>query len=375
MRRNPTLSLLSLTALTAIAGVNAAELEDSLAPVIERTVPLRTHSLAAPYVDTDLQNRWWDFGGDAIINTNKHVRLTQDKPSQSGWLWARMPLSVSNWQIDVEFKVDGKANNIFGDGWAFWVTTDRAKQGTVFGSVDWFKGVGIFFDTYANSKHAYTFPRVSAMLGDGKTSYDHDRDNEGNEIGGCSENFRRRGDVPTKARLTYVKGRALQLKLQTKKSDEWKICFETNVNLPESPYIGFSAASGDLTEWHSIVSVNTYSLTLKPEYRTSKSSSNSKSDGKQAAMNADTNGRSGKGRREVKSETGQGVWLNGMADILLPYDLKVIGVLAFIAFAVAAVVSNLMIVFSLAIPQILEYNLPKSTSLFLVANQWKIHTN
>lgn len=66
-------------------------------------------------------------------------------------------------------------------------------------------------NSYANSKHAYTFPRVSAMLGDGKTSYDHDRDNEGNEIGGCSENFRRRGDVPTKARLTYVKGRALQV--------------------------------------------------------------------------------------------------------------------------------------------------------------------
>lgn len=67
MRRNPTLSLLSLTALTAISGVNAAEAEDSLTSVIERTVPLRTHSLAAPYVDTDLQNRWWDFGGDAII--------------------------------------------------------------------------------------------------------------------------------------------------------------------------------------------------------------------------------------------------------------------------------------------------------------------
>ncbi|UOH83656.1 hypothetical protein LQV05_006390 [Cryptococcus neoformans] len=336
MRRNPTLSLLSLTALTAISGVNAAEAEDSLTSVIERTVPLRTHSLAAPYVDTDLQNRWWDFGGDAIINTNKHVRLTQDKPSQSGWLWARMPLSISNWQIDVEFKVDGKAHNIFGDGWAFWVTSDRAKQGPVFGSVDWFKGIGVFFDTYANSKHAYTFPRVSAMLGDGKTSYDHDRDNEGNEIGGCSENFRRRGDVPTKARLTYVKGRALQLKLQTKKSDEWKICFETNVDLPESPYIGFSAATGDVSDNHDIVSVNTYSLTLKPEYRASKSSSDSKSksksDGKQAAMNANTNGMSGKGRREVKS--GGAGWFM--------FILKVIGVLAFIAFAVAASMPRIM---------------------------------
>ena len=38
-------------------------------------------------------------------NTNRHVRLTQDKPSQTGWLWSRMPLSPGNWQIDVEFKV------------------------------------------------------------------------------------------------------------------------------------------------------------------------------------------------------------------------------------------------------------------------------
>lgn len=78
MRRNPTLSLLSLTALTAISGVNAAESEDSLASVIERTVPLRTHSLAAPYVDTDLQNRWWDFGGDTIIV--RHIHLYKDDP-------------------------------------------------------------------------------------------------------------------------------------------------------------------------------------------------------------------------------------------------------------------------------------------------------
>lgn len=78
MRRNPTLSLLSLTALTAISGVNAAEPEDSLTSVIERTVPLRTHSLAAPYVDTDLQNRWWDFGGDAIIV--RRILLCKDAP-------------------------------------------------------------------------------------------------------------------------------------------------------------------------------------------------------------------------------------------------------------------------------------------------------
>lgn len=35
--------------------------------LIFQTVPLRTHSLVSPYVDSDLQNRWWDFGQDAIV--------------------------------------------------------------------------------------------------------------------------------------------------------------------------------------------------------------------------------------------------------------------------------------------------------------------
>jgi mannose-binding lectin 2 len=46
-----------------------------------------------------------------------------------------MPLSVLNWQVDVEFQVNGKANNLFGDGFAIWLSKDRAKLGTVFGSI------------------------------------------------------------------------------------------------------------------------------------------------------------------------------------------------------------------------------------------------
>ncbi len=52
-------------------------------------VPLKTHSIGTPFVDGDLQNKFWDFGGDTIIDTGRHVRLTQDKHSQSGWLWSR----------------------------------------------------------------------------------------------------------------------------------------------------------------------------------------------------------------------------------------------------------------------------------------------
>lgn len=46
-----------------------------------------------------------------------------------------MPLSVANWQIEFEFKVDGSAHNIYGDGFALWIAKDRAKIGPVFGSV------------------------------------------------------------------------------------------------------------------------------------------------------------------------------------------------------------------------------------------------
>ena len=48
----------------------------------EKTVPLRTHSLAVPYLDSDLQSRWysstsdvvdfrWEFGGGTVIDVNK----------------------------------------------------------------------------------------------------------------------------------------------------------------------------------------------------------------------------------------------------------------------------------------------------------------
>jgi len=39
---------------------------------------------------------------------------------------------------------------------------------------------------YANTRHPYAFPRVTSMLGDGKTSYNYGNDGEGQELGACS---------------------------------------------------------------------------------------------------------------------------------------------------------------------------------------------
>lgn len=48
------------------------------------------------------------------------------------------------------------------------------------------------------------------MLGDGKTSYDHDHDGEGTMLGGCSANYRRT-NVATKLKITYIKDTTLNV--------------------------------------------------------------------------------------------------------------------------------------------------------------------
>ncbi|KAG6381972.1 ER lumen protein retaining receptor-domain-containing protein [Boletus reticuloceps] len=270
------------------------------APYPFQTVQLRTHSIHPPYIDEDLQNRWWDFGADAYINTNKHIRLTRAVPSQMGWLWSRLPLSSTNYVIEIEFKVrlslslsvrhidscsypraqvSGASGHLYGDGMAIWLTTERTQPGPVFGnkgpstrisarwprahvippSADRFEGLGILVDTYANSRHTFGFPRIVAMLGDGQTPYDHEHDGDANSIGSCSANVRRT-NVVTKLKLTYVKDSYLDVR------DDWSDCFRIDgISLPLSPYLGVSALTGEVFDAHDVISITTHSAVLSSQ--------------------------------------------------------------------------------------------------------------
>ncbi len=66
-----------------------------------------------------MQSRWFDFGGDTIVRadqyarpfrpccalradvpfTYRYIRLTSDRPSQSGWLFSKLPLTATNWEV------------------------------------------------------------------------------------------------------------------------------------------------------------------------------------------------------------------------------------------------------------------------------------
>ncbi|KAK5147704.1 vesicular integral-membrane protein VIP36 precursor [Cryomyces antarcticus] len=236
-----------------------AEAEEAVTPDV-KSIPLRTHSLVSPYLDSDMQSRWFDFGGDTIVRADQYIRLASDRPSQSGWVFSRVPLTATNWEIEVEFKISGNGN-LYGDGMAMWITQQRAQPGPVFGSVDKFEGLGIFFDTYKNNRPGVVFPYVMAMLGDGNTPYDQGNDGKSNELAGCSARGIRNQAIPTKARLTYFQDKNLVLELQYKSEDTWTPCFEIpEIKLPSVAYLGFSAATGELSDNFDIIKVETKNL-------------------------------------------------------------------------------------------------------------------
>lgn len=228
-----------------------------------KAISLRTHSLEPPYLDSDMQSRWWDFGGDTIIRTDKWVRLASDKPSRDGWIFSRVPLTATNWEIEFEFKISGQGN-LYGDGFAMWLTKQRAEPGNVFGHRDKFEGLGLFFDTYKNNRPGTVFPYIMLMNGDGNTAYDKDNDGKANEVAGCSARGIRNAHIPTIARMTYFQDQYLRLEIQYKSEGEWTQCFEVqNFKVPPVAYLGFSAETGELSDNHDIISVRTHNLYKK----------------------------------------------------------------------------------------------------------------
>ncbi|KAI8827410.1 legume-like lectin family-domain-containing protein [Chytriomyces cf. hyalinus JEL632] len=242
------------TLLVSVAHAQTVEVKDSDLHEMEH------FTLLQPYVDEYLMNRYWDFGADTYVNVNQFVRLTANKQSKRGWLWTRMPVvTQKSWVVEFEFKVSG-GDRLFGDGFAFWYTTDRRKTGDVFGNQDEFNGLGVFFDTYANGRNRAIFPYINAMIGDGKTKYDQSTDGKSNEIGSCTAYFREK-EFLTRAKVVYVEDKLLELYVDVDGLNTWKPCFSVkDVTLPERGYFGFTSHTGDASDNHDIIRVNAYSI-------------------------------------------------------------------------------------------------------------------
>jgi len=217
---------------------------------------VRNLSLKPPYLNNGLKNIDWSFGNATVMEVNNYIRLTPNLPSMQGWLWSKVPLISNNWEIEFEYKIHGKNKNN-GDGFAFFYSEERAIEGEAFGNIQNFKGFGVFFDTFANSKHGYSFPRISGMIGDGELTYNRDNDGEDSVIDACSMKIRDQNH-PTMAKIVYIKNKYIEVYLTNDENPEYVKCFSiNNTQLPNNGYIGFTASTGEASDNHDIISVST----------------------------------------------------------------------------------------------------------------------
>jgi len=228
---------------------------------------IKNLSLHPPYITEGLRSVDWSFGNATVMEINNYIRLTPNLPSKQGWLWSKVPLISNNWEIEFEYKIhgnnkdgsSGNKNSNNGDGFAFFFSPERAIEGDAFGNIQNFKGLGIFFDTFANSKHGYLFPRISGMVGDGKLLYNIDNDGEDilNESEACSLKIREQ-NKPTKARIVYIKNNYVEVSLTNDENPDYIHCFTiSKPDLPKSGYLGFTASTGEAVDNHDIISVST----------------------------------------------------------------------------------------------------------------------
>jgi mannose-binding lectin 2 len=105
------------------------------------------------------------------------------------------------------------------------------------------------------------------MVNNGSLHYDHDRDGTHTVINGCESPFRAR-ETDTLVAIRYQNDR-LTISTDIEGKNVWKECFTaSDVRLPTHYYFGFSAATGDLSDNHDIISVHTYQLDSTEQRRT-----------------------------------------------------------------------------------------------------------
>ncbi|VDK62941.1 unnamed protein product [Onchocerca ochengi] len=211
----------------------------------------KEHSLAKPYQGNGMGIPYWDIQGTTIV-TGQYVRLTADVQSVQGGIWNNVPVNIRDWELHVNFAIHGSTGDLFGDGAAIWYVQDPAQPGPVFGSKDYFRGLGIFLDTYSNHNgpHGHGHPYISAMINNGSLHYDHDMDGTHTQLGGehtgCEAKFRNK-QYQTQLMIRYV-GDVLSIYTDILGTGQWKECMSVDgVQLPTGYYFGITAATGDLS--------------------------------------------------------------------------------------------------------------------------------
>lgn len=222
------------------------------------------YSFKPPYLaQKDGSVPFFEYSGNAIAS-EESVRITPSLRSQKGMIWSKEPTNFDWWEVDLTFRVTGRGR-IGADGLAFWYTSSKTTEspvtGHVYGAVDKWNGLGIFFDSFDND-NKHNNPYIMAMTNDGTKNFDHQNDGSTQQLAGCLRDFRNK-PFPVRAKIEYYQNTLTLLFHNGMSNNEkdFEMCVRAeNVVLPKYGFFGVSAATGGLADDHDVLKLVTHSL-------------------------------------------------------------------------------------------------------------------
>lgn len=202
------------------------------------------NSLYGPYEAGAPNVIYWDLTGSSQLEQT-FIRLTPEETGKQGGLWNNYPVVSNDWELHIQFHIHGK-DHPSGSGLAIWYVHDILHLGPVFGSKDYFSGLGIFIHTEDPSHpHSHSHPYISAMVNNGTQSYEHNEDGTVHQVGGCHMPLRNL-EWPTKIAVSYI-GNVLTVFLDVEGKEQWTQCFRSEgIHLPTHYYFGISASTDEV---------------------------------------------------------------------------------------------------------------------------------
>lgn len=239
--------------------------------LIVNATRLDDHSFEPPFKDIDhsgerLVNKNWRNSGVAVVNNN-FVRLTPDRQSKKGAVWARKPIGVDSVSSIFKFRISGQGKNFFGDGIALWfVQQGYYIEGEIHGFQEKFVGIGIIVDTFKNTERLSSHRDITILINDGDKTYEAMTE----DVVGCNMNVRYHNDRAdftvddsSRAKVVITANDSLEVWIDAKNSGKWVEC-ATVRKLPfhsdwvRKAHIGMTATTGQLADNHDIISLLSY---------------------------------------------------------------------------------------------------------------------
>jgi len=114
--------------------------------------PDTSFTLSHPF--TSAADRFDTFGSATLLSDT--VVLTPHSPSHlSGAMWSKKLNPHVYWEAEFSFRASGAERG--GTGLAFWYSAKRGLGGNVFGSIDSWDGLGLFFDSNTGGRVGFLF--------------------------------------------------------------------------------------------------------------------------------------------------------------------------------------------------------------------------